>query len=100
MKFLGQGFQKLAAKTGQTHMHCTDKQTVIKIFLFLCYHLRYYCHILLVDVLSIKLRTVQLAMLIWQSLQSCHPAGIMSHTTLAIPDCISPEAAALLHEVK
>ena len=37
--------------------------------------------------------------LIWQSLHSCHPAGIMSHTTLVIPDCISLEAASLLREV-
>ena len=34
-----------------------------------------------------------------QSLLSCHPAGIMSHTTLIIPDGISLEAASLLREV-
>ena len=44
--------------------------------------------------------TFLVLMPMFQSLLSCHPAGITSHTTLVIPDGISSEAASLLHEVE
>lgn len=36
---------------------------------------------------------------LFQTLVECHPAGINTHTTLNMPDCVSEEARSLIQQV-